>query len=68
MRGGGRHPPPVVVKGETWQEVREAIRAFLGDSDDRTPAAGNPLADPATSTSHPEFSDPLPAYLAANVP
>ncbi len=22
--------PPVVVSGETWAEVREAIRAFLG--------------------------------------
>ena|ERR1019366_4742452 len=43
------------------------LAAIIGDSDDGTPAASNPPAGPATSTTHPEFSDPLPAPIEPRI-
>jgi hypothetical protein len=39
------------------------LAAIIADSDDGHPAGSSPPADPVTGTSHPEFSDPLPAPM-----
>src|ERR1017187_2309717 len=58
-----RHMHQVTIWATITPTTPRTLAAIINDSDDGHPAASNPPADPATGTSHPEFSDPLPAPI-----
>ncbi|MDX6395341.1 MAG: hypothetical protein QOJ73_6404, partial [Streptosporangiaceae bacterium] len=64
-----KHLHQVTIWATITPTTPGTLAAIINDSDDGHPAASNPPAGPA-GTSHPEFSDPLPAPIepAANPP
>jgi site-specific DNA recombinase len=58
-----KHMHQVTIWATITPTTPGTLAAIINDSDDGHPAASNPPASPATGTSHPEFSDPLPAPM-----
>jgi hypothetical protein len=58
-----KHLHQVTIWATITPTTPGTLAAIINDSDDGHPAARNPPADPATATTHPEFSDPLPAPI-----
>ncbi len=58
-----KHMHQVTIWATITPATPGTLAAIIADSDDGTPAASNPPVGTATSTSHPEFSDPLPSPI-----
>ena len=58
-----KHMHQVTIWATITPTTPRTLAAIINDSDDGHPTASNTPAGPDTSTSHPEFSDPLPAPM-----
>ena len=58
-----KHMHQVTIWATITPSTPGTLAAIIADSDDGHPAGSSPPADPVTGTSHPEFSDPLPAPM-----